>query len=66
MSASEREFYLYPDGKRVQVSREVYEEYYHSKRTERYFMEDIGSRNLEPADQRSVAVRTLKSKYCPK
>lgn len=41
MSASEREFYLYPDGKRVQVSREVYEEYYHSKRKERYFMEDL-------------------------
>lgn len=41
MSASEQEFYLYPDGKRVRVSREVYEEYYHGKRKERYFMEDL-------------------------
>lgn len=41
MSASERDFYLHLDGKRVKVSREVYAEYYRGKRKERYFMEDL-------------------------
>ncbi len=38
---SKREFYLYIDGKPVKVSKEVYQEYYHSKRKEQYFMKDL-------------------------
>ncbi len=34
----ERDFYLYIDGQPVQVSREVYQEYYRAEDKERYFM----------------------------
>lgn len=47
------EFYLYIDGKPVQVSREVYQEYHHGERKERYFMEDLkrGRTVIDPGTQ---------------
>lgn len=42
---SKREFYLYIDGKPVKVSKEVYQEYYHGKRKEQYFMKDLKKEN---------------------
>lgn len=41
MSSSEKEFYLYIEGKPVKVSKEVYAEYHRSKRQERYFTKDL-------------------------
>ena len=38
---SEKGFYLYIDGKPVEVSEAVYLEYYRGERKERYFMEDL-------------------------
>lgn len=38
---AEKEFYLYIEGKRVEVTEEVYREYYRGERRERYFMEDL-------------------------
>lgn len=58
MSASEREFYLYLDGKRIKVSQEVYEEYRRSKREERYFTKDL-KRETMFIDQESETVRFI-------
>ena len=38
---SDKDFFLYIDGKSVKVSKEVYQEYYRSKRKEQYFMKDL-------------------------
>lgn len=43
---SEKDFYLYIDGKPVKVSKEVYREYYRGERKERYFMEDLKTEKM--------------------
>lgn len=44
---SEKDFYLYIDGRPVKVSEEVYQEYYRGERKERYFMEDLKTEQME-------------------
>lgn len=58
MSSSEKEFYLYIEGKPVKVSKEVYREYHRSKREERYFMEDL-KREKMSIDQESATVKFI-------
>lgn len=41
---SDKDFFLYIDGKSVKVSKEVYQEFYRSKRKEQYFMKDLKKR----------------------
>ncbi len=38
---AEKEYFLYIEGKRIEVTEEVYREYYRGERRERYFMEDL-------------------------
>lgn len=38
---AEKEYFLYIEGKRIEVTEEVYREYYRAERRERYFMEDL-------------------------
>ncbi len=38
---AEKEYFLYIEGKRIEVTEEVYREYYQGERRERYFMEDL-------------------------
>lgn len=38
---AEKEYFLYIEGKKVEVTEEVYREYYRGERRERYFMEDL-------------------------
>ncbi len=38
---SEKDYFLFVNGQRIQVSKEVYEEYYYWERQERYFMNDL-------------------------
>ena len=49
----ERDFYLYIDGQPVQVSREVYREYYRAEDKERYFMGKLkkGHTKVNPETQ---------------
>ena len=37
---AEKEYFLFIEGKRIEVTEEVYREYYRGERRERYFMED--------------------------
>lgn len=37
---AEKEYFLFIEGKRIEVTEEVYREYYRVERRERYFMED--------------------------
>ena len=49
----ERDFYLYINGHPVQVSREVYREYYRAEDKERYFMGKLrkGHTKVNPETQ---------------
>ena len=49
----EKDFYLYIDGQPVQVSREVYREYYRAEDKERYFMGKLkkGRTRIDPETQ---------------
>ena len=38
---TEKDYFLFIDGQRIQVSKEIYEEYYYWERQERYFMNDL-------------------------
>ncbi len=38
---AEKEYFLYIEGKRIEVTEEVYREYYRGERREHYFMEDL-------------------------
>lgn len=38
---AEKEYFLFIEGKRIEVTEEVYREYYRGERRERYFMEDL-------------------------
>lgn len=54
---SEKGFYLYIDGKPVEVSEAVYLEYYRGERKERYFMEDLKTeRFLVDVESQTVTV----------
>ncbi len=47
---TEKDYFLIVDGQRIQVSKEVYEEYYYWERQERYFMNDLkkGKVSVDP------------------
>ena len=54
---SEKGFYLYIDGKPVEVSEEVYREYCRGERKERYFMEDLKAEHfIVDAEAQTVTV----------
>lgn len=38
---SDKDYYLYINGKPIKVSKEIYAEYYYWERKEQYFMEDL-------------------------
>lgn len=61
MSSSEKEFYLYIEGKRVKVNEKVYREYHRSKREERYFTKDL-KRERMSVDQENKTVRIIPSR----
>ncbi len=56
---AEKEYFLYIEGKRIEVTEEVYREYYRGERRERYFMEDL-KRGRTVTDQ-----ETKESRYVP-
>ncbi len=56
---AEKEYFLYIEGKRIEVTEEVYQEYYRGERRERYFMEDL-KRGRTVTDQ-----ETKESRYVP-
>lgn len=58
MSSSEKEFYLYIEGKPVKVNEKVYREYHRSKREERYFTKDL-KRERMSVDQKNNTVRFI-------
>lgn len=58
---SEKDFYLYIDGKLIKVSREVYQEYYRGERKERYFMEDLKVEQIV-IDMETQTVRIIPSR----
>lgn len=57
---AEKEYFLYIEGKRIEVTEEVYREYYRGERRERYFMEDLkhGRTVTNP--------KTKESRYVPR
>ncbi len=58
---SDKDFFLYIDGKSVKVSKEVYQEYYRSKRKEQYFMKDLKKENTI-IDQETQRIKFLPSR----
>ena len=58
MSSSEKEFYLYIEGKPVKVNEEVYRAYHRSKREERYLTKDL-KRGKVSVDQENGTVRFI-------
>lgn len=56
---AEKKYFLYIEGKRVEVTEDVYREYYQGERRERYFMQDLkhGQTVIDP--------ETKKSRYVP-
>lgn len=58
---SEKDFYLYLDGRPVKVSKEVYQEYYRGERKERYFMEDLKMEQME-IEPETQTVRLIPSR----
>lgn len=57
---AEKEYFLYIEGKRIEVTEEVYREYYRGERRERYFMQDLkhGRTVTDP--------ETKESRYVPR
>lgn len=55
---SEKDFYLYIDGKSIKVSKEIYQEYYYGKRKEQYFMKDLKKEDadIEQESQKVVFI----------
>lgn len=53
--------YLYIDGKPVKVSDEVYREFMHYERKERYFMEDLKAERMV-IDQKTQSVKVIPSR----
>lgn len=58
---SDKDFFLYIDGKSVKVSKEVYQEFYRSKRKEQYFMKDLKKENTI-IDQETQRIKFLPSR----
>lgn len=58
---SEQNFYLYIDGKPVKVSEEVYREFMHYERKERYFMEDLKAERMV-IDPEAQTVKVIPSR----
>ena len=60
----EKDFYLYIDGKPVQVSGEVYREYYRAEDKERYFMGKLkkGRTKVNPETQEIQEIQYIPSR----
>lgn len=58
---SEQDFYLYIDGKPIKVSEEVYREFMHYERKERYFMEDLKAERMV-IDPEAQTVKVIPSR----
>lgn len=59
-----RDFYLYINGQPVQVSREVYREYYRAEDKERYFMGKLkkGRTKVNPETQETQEIQYIPSR----
>lgn len=62
---SEKDFYLYFDGKPVKVSEAVYKAFYHGERKERYFMEDLKVEDcsIDPQAQTVTVIPSREDSY---
>lgn len=62
---SGKDYYLYVDGQSVTVSKEVYKEYMHYERKERYFMEDLKkeSTEIDPKTQIETVIPSREDSY---
>lgn len=58
---SKKNLYLYIDGKPVKVTEDVYREFMHYERKERYFMEDLKAERMV-IDQETQLVKVIPSR----
>lgn len=58
---SKKNLYLYIDGKPVKVTEDVYREFMHYERKERYFMEDLKAERMV-IDQETQSVKVIPSR----
>lgn len=62
---NKEKYYLYVEGKEIEVSKEVYKEYYHYKNKEEYFMKDLktGRTKTDPLTNEKIYLPSREDSY---
>lgn len=61
----EKDYFLFINGQHIQVSKDVYEEYYYWERQERYFMNDLkkGTTVIDPETGETMIIPSKEVSY---